>query len=84
MALGAAFTGVLVGQSIAVGILPHKAGLISGAVNLSLSAGGAILPAVLTGRIAALGWRSSLVISGALVMLTIVPAGFLLTGYGGA
>lgn len=83
MALGAAFTGVLVGQSIAVGILPHKAGLISGAVNLSLSAGGAILSAVLTGRIAALGWRSSLVISGALVMLTIVPAGFLLTGYGG-
>jgi len=83
MALGAAFTGVLVGQSIAVGILPHKAGLISGAVNLSLSAGGAILPAVLTGRVAALGWRPSLVICGALVILTIVPAGFLLKGYGG-
>ena len=83
MALGAAFTGVLVGQSIAVGILPHKAGLMSGAVNLSISAGAAILPAVLAGRVAALGWRPSLAICGALVMLTIVPAAFLLTGYGG-
>jgi Major Facilitator Superfamily len=82
MALGAAFTGVLVGQSMAVRILPHNAGLVSGAVNLSVSAGAAILPAIMAGRVAALGWRSSLMICGAVALLIIVPAAFFFGDYG--
>lgn len=42
IALGAAFTGVLVGQSVAVSIVPNRAGIISGAVNLSLACGLAV------------------------------------------
>jgi MFS family permease len=83
LALGAAFTGVLPAQSVAVRILPHKAGTLSGVITLGASVGGIVMPGVLTGPVSALGWRSAFMITGAIVLVTIVPsAWFLLRGYG--
>jgi len=82
LALGAAFTGLLPAQSVAVRILPHKAGTLSGVITMGISAGGIVMPVVLTGPVAALGWRSAFLITGAIVLFTIVPAAwFLLSGY---
>jgi MFS family permease len=84
LALGAAFTGMLPAQSVAVCIVPHKAGTISGLITLGISAGGIVMPGVLTGPVASLGWRAAFLITSAIVLLTIAPAGwFLLRGYGG-
>jgi MFS family permease len=83
LALGAAFTGMLPAQSVAVRILPHKAGTISGLITLGVSLGGIVMPTVLTGPVAALGWRPAFLITSAIVLLGIAPAGwFLLRGYG--
>jgi MFS family permease len=83
LALGAAFTGMLPAQSVAVRILPHKAGTLSGVITLGISTGGIIMPGVLTAPVAALGWRPAFLITGAIVLVTIVPAAwFLLRGYG--
>jgi MFS family permease len=83
MAVGAAFTGMLTAQSVAVRILPHKAGTISGFITLSMSAGGVVMPALLAGPVAALGWRPAFLLAGAIVLLIVGPAGwFLLKGYG--
>jgi len=84
LAFGAAFTGMLPAQSVAVRIVPHRAGTISGLITLGISSGGIVMPVVLTGPVAALGWRPAFLITSAIVLLTIVPAGwFLLKGYGG-
>jgi MFS family permease len=84
LALGAAFTGLLPAQSVAVRIVPHKAGTISGLITLGISLGGIVMPAVLTKPVAALGWRPAFLLTGAIVFLTIAPgAWFLLRGYGG-
>ena len=84
LAIGAAFTGMLPAQSVAVCIVPHKAGTISGLITLGISAGGIVMPGVLTGPVASLGWRAAFLITSAIVLLTIAPAGwFLLRGYGG-
>jgi MFS family permease len=83
LALGAAFTGMLPAQSVAVRILPEKAGTLSGVITLGISAGGIVMPAVLTGPVAAFGWRPAFLITAAIVLATIVPsAWFLLRGYG--
>src|SRR5271170_4458160 len=83
LALGAAFTGLLPAQSVAVRILPHKAGTLSGVITLGISTGGIIMPGILTGPVAAFGWRPAFLITGAIVLVTIVPsAWFLLRDYG--
>jgi MFS family permease len=83
LALGAAFTGMLPAQSVAVRILPHKAGMLSGVITLGISTGGIVMPGALTAPVAALGWRPAFLITGAIVLATIVPAAwFLLRGYG--
>jgi len=83
LALGAAFTGLLPAQSVAVRILPHKAGTLSGMITLGTSTGGIIMPGILTGPVAAFGWRPAFLITGAIVLVTIVPsAWFLLRDYG--
>jgi MFS family permease len=83
LALGAAFTGMLPAQSVAVRLLPHKAGTLSGVITLGISTGGIIMPVVLTGPVAALGWRPAFLITGAIVLVTIVPfAWFLLSDRG--
>jgi MFS family permease len=83
LALGAAFTGMLPAQSVAVRLLPHKAGTLSGVITLGISTGGIIMPVVLTGPVAALGWRPAFLITGAIVLVTIVPfAWFLLRDRG--
>src|SRR5277367_5279163 len=82
LALGAAFTGLLPAQSVAVRIFPHKAGTLSGVITMGISAGGIVMPLVLTAPVAALGWRSAFLVTGAIVLITIVPAAwFLLRGY---
>jgi MFS family permease len=78
LALGAAFTGMLPAQSVAVRILPHKAGTLSGVITLGISTGGIIMPVVLTGPVAALGWRPAFLITGAIVLATIVPCAWFL------
>jgi MFS family permease len=78
LALGAAFTGLLPAQSVAVRILPHKAGTLSGVITLGISTGGIIMPLVLTGPVAALGWRPAFLITGAIVLMTIVPSAWFL------
>jgi MFS family permease len=81
LALGAAFTGLLPAQSVAVRILPHKAGTLSGVITLGISAGGIVMPGVLTGPVSALGWRPAFLITSAIVLVAIVPsAWFLLRG----
>jgi len=83
LALGAAFTGLLPAQSVAVRILPHKAGTLSGVITLGISTGGIVMPGILTGPVAAFGWRPAFLIVSAIVLVTIVPsAWFLLRGYG--
>jgi MFS family permease len=83
LALGAAFTGLLPAQSVAVRILPHKAGTLSGVITLGISTGGIIMPGILTGPVAAFGWRPAFLITGAIVLVTIVPsAWFLLRDFG--
>jgi MFS family permease len=82
LALGAAFTGMLPAQSVAVRIVPHKAGTISGVITMSISMGGIVMPSVLTGPVAFLGWRYTFAITGAIVLAGIVPAAwFLLRGF---
>jgi MFS family permease len=83
MAFGAAFTGMLPAQSVAIGLLPHKAGTIGGLITLSISGGGIVMPALLAGMVATLGWRSTFIVTGAIVLLTVVPLGwFVLKGHG--
>lgn len=84
IALGAAFTGILVGQSVAISVMPEKTGTISGLITLSLSAGGILVPLALTIPITAFGWRSGALMASAIVVFTIVPAAwFFLRGKGG-
>jgi MFS family permease len=78
LSLGAAFTGMLPAQSVAVRLLPHKAGTLSGVITLGISTGGIIMPIVLTGPVAALGWRPAFLITGAIVLVTIVPSAWFL------
>lgn len=85
LAFGTAFTGLLPTQSIAVQTYPENAGFASGAVTVGSSAGGIILPAILTAPLAALGWRHAFLLTAAIVLLTIVPsASFLLSRPGRA
>lgn len=78
LALGAAFTGMLPAQSVAVRILPHKAGTLSGMITLGISAGGIVLPGALTGPVARLGWRPAFLITSAIVAVTVVPSAWFL------
>jgi MFS family permease len=84
MAVGSAFAGVLPAQSVAVRILPHRTGTTGGLITLGISAGGIVIPGLLVGPVAELGWRPAFVMAGALVLLTIVPLSwFLFKDHGG-
>jgi MFS family permease len=84
IAVGAAFTGLLPAQSVAVRILPHKAGTISGFITLSMSIGSIVMPAILVGPIASLGWRPAIAIAAVILLVTVAPASwFLLKGHDG-
>jgi MFS family permease len=73
MALGAAFTSTLIAQSVAIRILPHKAGTVSGLITLSMSGGSIVMPIILASLVSILGWRVAVLIAGVIILITIVP-----------
>jgi MFS family permease len=84
MAFGAAFTGLLPAQSVAVAIVPERAGAMGGLITLGISAGGIVIPILLTRPVTTLGWRPACMIAAAITLFTIVPASWLvLKGHGG-
>lgn len=78
LAGGAALTSVLPAQTVGVSIMPHKAGTVSGTVQLGASAGAMVVPALLTLPLVAYGWRPVFLIMGALAVLAIAPTAWLL------
>jgi MFS family permease len=83
VAVGTAFTGLLPAQSVAVSIVPHKAGTMSGVITVAIAAGAIVLPGVFNALVAALGWRSAFLIAAIIVLSVIAPIGwFLLRGFG--
>jgi MFS transporter, OFA family, oxalate/formate antiporter len=73
---------MLPAQTVAVRIVPHKAGTLSGVITMSISVGGIVMPGVLTGPVASLGWRYTFVMTGAIILAIVVPAAwFLLRGF---
>jgi len=84
LASGAAFTGTLPAQTVAIRVMPQKAGTVGGLINLGISVGGVAVPVLLTFTLASLGWRKTFLVASALILVTIVPAVWiLLQGYGG-
>lgn len=75
---GAALTSVLPSQSVGVQMLPHKAGMISGAVAMGAAVGGMVVPAIVTMPLTAYGWRSTFVIIGVIVFVSIVLTALLI------
>jgi MFS family permease len=84
MAFGASFTGLLSAQSVAVNILPEKAGAMGGLITLGISAGGIVIPSLLAAPVTTLGWRATCFIAAGIVFFTIIPISWLLLkGRGG-
>ena len=68
---GAALAGVLPCQSLAIRLFPRHVGKISGLMMIAMAITGVVLPLVVTPFMLAVGWRTTLAVAGAFVLVFI-------------
>jgi MFS family permease len=73
IAVGAAFSGLLPAQTVALRRFPDRAGAIGGMLALALSLGSALSPLAIAPALAVFGWRPVFAAAGAVLSAVAIP-----------